>query len=53
MYQLDNSKPRSSLSDFEIIAMIGKGSISNVFLVKYKETGAPFAMKSIKKDLVI
>jgi serine/threonine protein kinase len=35
------------------VAMIGKGSISNVFLVKYKETGMPFAMKSIRKDLVI
>jgi serine/threonine protein kinase len=41
------------LSDFEILNMIGKGSISNVFLIKKKSNGEPYAMKSIRKDLVI
>lgn len=33
--------------------MIGKGSIANVFLIKKKDTGEPFAMKSISKDTII
>jgi serine/threonine protein kinase len=41
------------LEDFEIMAMIGKGSISNVFLVKEKSSGNAFAMKSISKEFVI
>ena len=33
--------------------MIGKGSMSNVFLVKKKESGEGYAMKSISKQLVL
>eukprot|EP00347_Sterkiella_histriomuscorum_P005842 403355062 len=42
-----------TLSDFETLNLIGKGSISNVYLVKRLEDGQPFAMKSIRKDLVL
>jgi serine/threonine protein kinase len=41
------------LGDFEIIAMIGKGSISNVYLVKRKRDNQPFAMKCIQKELIM
>ena len=41
-----------TLNDFEVLNLIGKGSISNVYLVKRKSDGQPFAMKSIRKDLV-
>ena len=33
--------------------MIGKGSISNVYLVKRKEDSHPFAMKCIQKELIL
>jgi serine/threonine protein kinase len=33
--------------------MIGKGSVSNVYLVKNKTEGQPYAMKSLRKDTVI
>lgn len=36
-----------SISDFEIVNLIGKGSISNVYLIKRKSDSQPFAMKCI------
>ena len=53
MFQKDKNGPRALLTDFEIITMIGKGSIANVFLIKKKDTGEPFAMKSISKDTIV
>lgn len=40
------------LSDFEIVSMIGKGQLSNVFLVSNKKNEKPYAMKSIRRSLV-
>ena len=42
-----------TFSDFEVMNLIGKGSISNVYLIKRREDGHPFAMKTIRKDLVL
>lgn len=53
MFSRDPADNHYKLSDFEIMNMIGKGSISNVFLLKKKSTGEAFAMKSIRKDLVL
>lgn len=33
--------------------MIGKGSISNVYVVRRKKDNRPFAMKCIQKELVL
>ena len=46
-------KPSASLSDFEIVKMIGKGTFGKVFLVKQKDTGSLYAMKCIRKDIVL
>lgn len=38
------------LSDFEIIAPIGKGAAGKVFLVKHKKTGRQMALKAVEKE---
>lgn len=47
----ENQKLR--LSDFEVINLIGKGSISNVYLVVKRSTGQAYAMKCIQKSLIL
>lgn len=41
------------LSNFEKISLIGKGSISMVYLVKDIVNEKPYAMKVIRKDYII
>jgi len=38
---------------FDIITMLGKGSFGEVYLVKYKLTGKPYAMKVLNKKRII
>ena len=39
--------------DFELISIIGRGTFGKVYLVKYKRTDKFYAMKCIRKDVVI
>ena len=39
--------------DFEIIKVIGRGSVGKILLVKYKKDGKYYAMKSMRKDQLI
>lgn len=41
------------LQDFEIKKIIGKGAFGKVFLVQHKLTQAIYAMKTIRKDVVL
>ncbi len=41
------------MKDFEIKKMIGRGSFGKVYLVEQKGTGLQFAMKALRKDLII
>lgn len=41
------------LEDFEILKVIGRGSFGKVCLVKYRPTQEIYAMKSLKKDILI
>ncbi len=43
----------ASLDDFKVNAVIGQGSFGKVFMVTHKTTGAIYAMKSVRKDVVI
>lgn len=43
----------SSLSDFQIKKVIGRGSFGKVFLVQKKSDGQVFAMKSLRKDVIL
>ena len=51
---LDNikgyEKTKFDLKDFVIKSVIGRGAFGKVFLVQKKDTGAVYAMKSLKKD---
>jgi len=40
-------------NDFKIMKVIGRGSYGKVYLVEHLATGQVFAMKSIKKELII
>ena len=42
-----------SIEDFQIIKVIGRGSFGKVYLVQKKDSGEVFAMKSLKKDMVL
>ena len=42
-----------SLQSFDFIKVIGRGSFGKVFLVKKKDTKEYFAMKSLRKDVII
>lgn len=53
VYARDDSEQSAKLSDFHIVNMIGKGSISNVYLIKRKSDSQPFAMKCIQKELIL
>ena len=46
------SRPKASMSDYDIIKDLGDGSYGKVVLVKSKEDGKQFAIKIIRKDLL-
>lgn len=52
MFCRDPNQKKATLADFEIINLIGRGSIANVFLVKKNDSGLPLAMKSMRKEQV-
>ena len=52
LYTLDENQT-NQLQDFEVKAIIGKGSFGKVFAVVEKQTGKVFAMKAISKDLLL
>jgi len=41
------------LSDFTLKKVIGRGSFGKVFLVEKKDTKKIYAMKSLRKDIII
>jgi serine/threonine protein kinase len=42
-----------SLNDFQIKKVIGRGSFGKVFLVQKKSDGLVYAMKSLRKDVIL
>ena len=43
----------AQIDDFEIVKLIGKGAFGKVYCVQNVKTGKIYAMKTIRKDLVI
>lgn len=50
---LPQKKKRYNLEDFEMLKLIGKGSFGKVFFIQNKTTKGFYAMKSLKKDVVL
>ena len=48
-----NKKKEISVSDFELIKVIGRGGFSRVLLARKKDTGRLYAMKILKKSKII
>jgi len=53
IYARDEKEAGVKLTDFQVLNLIGNGSISNVYLVKRKGVHRPLAMKCIQKELVL
>jgi serine/threonine protein kinase len=49
----DDSEDPKGLEDFKILKVIDKGSFGKVFLVKNKTNDKLYAMKRIRKDILI
>jgi serine/threonine protein kinase len=43
----------SSINDFVLLQVIGKGSYGKVYLVKKKDSGKHYALKILKKEEII
>lgn len=53
MFQKNKEEAKVDLKDFKIISVIGKGSFGKVFLVQKIGSGAVYAMKSLRKDVIL
>ena len=42
-----------TLDDFEIKELIGKGAFGKVFMVQNRNTGEVFAMKQLRKEVLV
>jgi serine/threonine protein kinase len=49
----NNDKKKVSLDDFELLTVIGRGSFGKVMKVRKKDTKKIFAMKILRKDMII
>ena len=48
-----NQQEPASLQDFQIRKMIGKGTFGKVFLVEHVTNKRLYAMKCIRKDIIL
>jgi serine/threonine protein kinase len=55
IYSRDSSYSSQEIcmDHFDIVKVIGRGSFGKVYLVKKKDDGKVFAMKTLKKDMIL
>lgn len=49
----NKNETKVDLKDFQIRSVIGRGSFGKVFLVQKIQDGKVYAMKSLRKDVII
>ncbi|XP_029817085.1 RAC-beta serine/threonine-protein kinase-like, partial [Manacus vitellinus] len=47
------SRPKATMNDFDYLKLLGKGTFGKVILVREKASGRHYAMKILRKDVVI
>ena len=47
------NKQDANLEDFKIVKLIGKGTFGKVYLVEHQSSKKLFAMKCIRKDIIL
>jgi serine/threonine protein kinase len=50
---INQKTKKLNLEDFEIVSVLGKGTFGKVYLTILKETQEMFAIKAIRKDVLI
>ena len=50
---LAKPKHRVTMNEFEYLKLLGKGTFGKVILVKEKATGRYYAMKILKKEVIV
>ncbi|KAK6479177.1 RAC-alpha serine/threonine-protein kinase isoform X1 [Huso huso] len=50
---LTKPRPKVTMHDFEYLKLLGKGTFGKVILVKEKATGRHYAMKILKKEVIV
>ena len=50
---LGSTKSSVSKDDFQLLKVIGRGAFGKVYMVQHNATEQIYAMKSIKKELII
>lgn len=50
--QKKGAKDQIGLDDFNMVKVVGRGSFGKVILVKKKDTGRPYAMKTLSKEMI-
>uniref|UniRef100_A0A667WUP0 non-specific serine/threonine protein kinase n=1 Tax=Myripristis murdjan TaxID=586833 RepID=A0A667WUP0_9TELE len=50
---MSKSRTKVTMSDFEYLKLLGKGTFGKVILVKEKSTGVHYAMKILRKEVII
>ena len=53
VYEISHSSEKVSADSFHAIKVVGRGSFGKVYLVQKKDSGEYFAMKSLKKEVVL
>lgn len=41
------------MDDFELMKVVGRGSYGKVYMCKHKSSGEIFALKALKKDVLV
>ena len=53
LYSRSSERDKTSLEEFQLISMVGRGSFGKVYLAYLPATKRYYALKSIRKDMIL